>query len=175
MGANSSTPSSPVQTPATKAPPTTPANVQANSNSETKEWLGTSPFPAADGQIDAPLEELEITGSPTLNRLDKAERREARRRYWKGKRCWILGGLLLVLVAVAVALGVVFGTGANGNNGGSSSGGVNVPDDFAGPPDDFAGPATATTTSTTTADAFPGGSDAGEDGTTTTTATTDSK
>ena len=86
---------------------------------------------------------MEITSSPTLKRLNKEEKAARRKQWCHEKRYAILGAVLLVLVAIAVALGVVFG---GANSGGSKSGGgsVNIPDDFPSQPDDFAGPSIST-------------------------------
>ena len=100
---------------------------------------------------DEVAEELEITSSPTLKRLNKEEKAARRKQWCHEKRYVILGAVLLVLVAIAVALGVVLG-GANSSGSKSGGGSVNIPDDFPSQPDDFAGPSIGGSTSTSTAD-----------------------
>ena len=87
---------------------------------------------------DEVAEELEITSSPTLKRLNREEKAARRKQWCHEKRYVILGAVLLVLVAIAVALGVVFGTGGDGGSG-------TIPDDFPSQPDDFAGPSISST------------------------------
>ena len=91
---------------------------------------------------DEVAEELEITSSPTLKRLNKEEKAARRKQWCHEKRYVILGAVLLVLVAIAVALGVVLG--GSGSNSKSGGGSVNIPDDFPSQPDDFAGPSIST-------------------------------
>ena len=84
---------------------------------------------------DEVAEELEITKTPTLRRLDREEKKARRKAYCQRNRCRILwtAAVLLVLVALAVALGIVFGTADKDANKSP-----NIPDDFEGP-DDFPG------------------------------------
>lgn len=129
-----------------EAPPPPPPDPPA-SNLYTQTYTYQDP--------DEVAEELEITSSPTLKRLNSEEAiietaRSGRKQWCREKRYFVLGAVLLVLVAIAVALGVVLG-GANGSSSQSSAGSaqlqsVNVPDDFPSPPDDFAGPTIVTAT-----------------------------
>mmetsp|Transcript_20510 Transcript_20510/g.44849 ORF Transcript_20510/g.44849 Transcript_20510/m.44849 type:complete len:216 (-) Transcript_20510:254-901(-) len=105
------------------------------------EFLGPSPYPAADGQIDAPLEELEVTTTRTLKRIDEQEKKaakkearaakkEARAAFCKKNQTWICLGIMVVLVLIAAILAGVLTKDKGGGGGGSE---VDIPDDFDGP------------------------------------------
>ena len=109
-----------------EAPPPPPPDPPA-SNLYTQTYTYQDP--------DEVAEELEITKTPTLRRLDREEKKARRKAYCQRNRCRILwtAAVLLVLVALAVALGIVFGTADKDANKSP-----NIPDDFEGP-DDFPG------------------------------------
>ena len=125
------------------APPKTPEKYNSNSAAAVAATTLASPpqslyhHTAAGYQDpDEVAEELEITKTPTLRRLNREEKKARRKAYCQRNRRRILcaAAVLLVLVALAVALGIVFGT----SSGSDDDKGVDIPDDFSGP-DDFPG------------------------------------
>jgi len=110
----------------------------ATAASPPKSMFHHTPGTTAFQDPEEEVEELEITSSPTLKRINREERKARRKAYCHEKRYAIVAAVLLVLVAIAVALGVVLsGAGQSGKS-------VNIPDDFAGP-DDFPGPSVSST------------------------------
>ena len=126
------------------APPKTPEKYNSNSAAAVAATTLASPpqslyhHTAAGYQDpDEVAEELEITKTPTLRRLNREEKKARRKAYCQRNRRRILcaAAVLLVLVALAVALGIVFGASSGSQD---DNKGVDIPDDFSGP-DDFPG------------------------------------